>query len=484
MMRAAAAALVTLALVASAATRGAAAEPRTFAALADDAAATLTQRFGAGNGLWRSCADPACRGANSDWGTDALTTALYVRWLVTHDMQLVPSFHALATTEPHDAPCTGPPCRGWSDVPAWDAVAALRVYDVTRDASALQDARAAYARVTQSDAYAGGACPAIDYQRPHGEGGGLKTLETDANLVLAGVLLAQRTHETRYLSEALRRYDEVRRWFLDRERPLYTVYVFDDGRTCRALPGRFFASVNGAMIDAGLELARATRNPRFGLEARETARAIASLADARGIFTDLQAENDVVAPLVLAMLRLAESDAFAHDWIVHNAAAAAHARRADGLYGRFFDGPPPAGLVTAWQAAGGLALAIAAGFVAPEATVERGDPWAHAVERTIALDHLPATLRFTGSGIALFGTLGARCCEAGRARLLIDGRAMVDQTGIWQNKSSLGRSIPQSTLFAWRWPSRGEHVLRFEADASNPKEGGGFLALRRALILP
>ena len=269
---------------------------------------------------------------------------LYARWLVTHDAALEPAFRALERTEPQYGDCRRPHCKNWSDVPMWDAVAALRTYDVTHDDVALRNAEAAYRAVAASDVYARGACPALDYQRPHAESGGLKTLETDANRTLAAVLLAQRTHRPEYLAAAAAQYAAVRAWFYDPQLDLYTVYVFDDGRACRALPHRFFASVNGVMIDAGLELARATHDERYAREARATAHAIRALDDDRGIFTDLQAENDVVAPLVLAMLQLARGgDAFAKDWIVRNAAAAAHARRADGAYGRFFDGPPPAG---------------------------------------------------------------------------------------------------------------------------------------------
>jgi len=169
---------------------------------------------------------------------------------------------------------------------------------------------------------------------------------------------------------------------------------------------------------------------------------------------------------------------------VRNAAAAAHARRADGAYGRFFDGPPPVGIVTAWQANGALALEIAAGALAPDARAEHDDPWARATTRPAALARLPQTFRFTGSAVALLGTLGARCCELGRARVLVDGRETVDRTGIWQNKSSAGRPLPDSILFAWRWPSSGAHELRFEPDAPNAKEGGPFLDVRATVVAP
>ncbi len=461
--------------------------PATFRQLADDATTTLTTRFYAGDGRWRSCLDPSCGAGNIDWASDSLTGVLYERRLLGAGDALLPIFRALEATEPQYGPCRAPQCDNWSDVPMWDAVAALRTYDITHDDAALRNAQAAYAAVAESDVYARGACPEIDYQRPHAESGGLKTLETDANATLAAVLLAERTQRVDYLDQAQRRYDAIRRWFLDPQLGLYTVYVFDDGRSCKPLPHRFFASVNGVMIEAALELARATHVERYGREARSTAHAIRALDDERGIFTDFQAENDVVEPLVLAMLQLARGgDAFARDWILHNAATAAHARRdADGAYGRFFDGPPPAAIVTAWQSNGGLALEIAAGALAPDERAEPSAPWREAPTTTIAHGAaLPQTFRFTGSGFALLGTLGERCCELGRARLLIDGREPVDRTGIWQNKSSAGRALPGTLLFAWRWPTSGPHEIRLEPDLANAKEGGPFVDLRAAIVTP
>jgi hypothetical protein len=412
---------------------------------------------------------------------------LYERRLVRGDGALLPIFRALEATEPRYGPCRIPSCTNWSDVPMWDAVAALRTYDVTHDDAALRNAEAAYAAVAESDVYARGACPEIDYQRPHAESGGLKTLETDANATLAAVLLAERTQRADYLDQARRRYDAIRRWFLDPELALYTVYVFDDGQSCKPLPHRFFASVNGVMIEAGLALARATHDDRYARDADATAHAIRALDDDRGIFTDLQAENDVVEPLVLAMLQLARGgDAFAREWILRNAAAAVHARRAgDGVYGRFFDGPPPAAIVTAWQSNGGLALEIAAGALAPDERAEPGDSWRDASTSVVTHgDALPQSFRFTGSGVALLGTLGERCCELGRARVLIDGREPADRTGIWQNKSSAGRPLPGSVLFAWRWATSGPHEIRLEPDAANAKEGGPFVHLDVATIAP
>jgi hypothetical protein len=89
----------------------------------------------------------------------------------------------------------------------------------------------------------------------------------------------------------------------------------------------------------------------------------------------------------------------------------------------------------------------------------------------------PAQITFTGSGIALIGTIGARCCESGHARVFIDGRETFDHIGIWQNKSSSGRSLADSVLFAWRWPTPGRHTLTFQPGLANAKEGGSFLHL-------
>ncbi len=93
-------------------------------------------------------------------------------------------------------------------------------------------------------------------------------------------------------------------------------------------------------------------------------------------------------------------------------------------------------------------------------------------------------MQFTGSGIALIGTLGAQCCEPGHATVTIDGQPTFDQTGIWQNKSSAGHPFPAAVLFAWRWPAAGAHVLTFGPGVGNVKEGGPFLRVERLLVLP
>ena len=186
-------------------------------------------------------------------------------------------------------------------------------------------------------------------------------------------------------------------------------------------------------------------------------------------------ERRLLAPL-RALAR--QHQAFARAWIVRNAVAALSARGADGSFGRFFDGPPPDTTVTAWQTNGGLSLEIAAAALEPNTAVRATQSWAQSRAVAHEVTALPATLTFHGAGIALLGTLGEQCCEPGHARVLIDGRETFDQTGIWQNKSSLGQSIANTVLFAWRWPTAGTHTLTFEPGTENGKEGGPFLHLR------
>jgi hypothetical protein len=445
------------------------------------AVTTLLQVYYAGGGLWRACDAPDCSTGNIDWGDDSLTYGLALRYAATHDPALKAPLAALSRSAPaYGAPCTAPSgCGSWSDVPQWDAIALADEYEATGDPNALAKAEAAFAFVEQSGAYALGACPRIRYQQPGGGNNQLKTLETDSNTIKAALLLYRHTRQASYLATARAHYDAVRVYFLDPTVPLYTVYVFDDGATCAQLPHRFFASVNGNMIWSGVELYRDTSDSAYLDQALATAKAVDEhLSDARGVFADLQAENDIVEPLVEGMYALAlDRQPFARAWIIRNAAAALAARAQNGSFGRFFDGPPPATTVTEWQTNGGLALEIAAAALAPKTVVTLSRPWRAAAHLARDLATLPATLSFRGSGIALLGTLGEQCCEPGRARVLIDGRETFDETGIWQNKSSSGRSIPNTVLFAWRWRSVGKHTLRFEAGVPNGKEGGPFLHL-------
>jgi hypothetical protein len=479
-------AILALALALAASAAAAAPAPRTtYATAGDQALATLLGVYYNGSGLWNECNAPGCNQTSSDWGADSLTYALHLRWQTAADPGIAPVMAALAGSAPtYPNACLLPSCQSWSDQPLWDAIANVREYQVTGDAQALAKARAAFQFVESADAYALGACPEIRYQQPSGSVNQLKTLETDANAIKAAILLYQATGETAYLSSAVARYGSVRARFLDPGVPLYTVYVFDDGRSCTQVPHRFFASVNGDMIWNGLELSRLTGTHEYLDDALASARAVASkLADPAGVFADLQAENDIVEPLVEAMYALAtEADApFARAWILTNAAAAISARAPDGSYGRFFDGPAPRALVTAWQTNGGLALAIAAAALSPEGKAATGS-WAGA--RRVSRSAGPtATISFTGSGIALLGTLGESCCEPGHARVFVDGRETLDGTGIWQNKSSSGKRIPGTVLFAWRWPRAGRHTIRFEPGVPNGKEGGPFLHLRGYLVL-
>jgi len=458
--------------------------PATFGDAGDQATATILHVFYAGGGMWRGCDLPDCGQSNVDWGVDSLTYALWLRWQTAHDPAVPPVMRELLATAPsYPAPCTST-CSSWSDVPEWDAIAALREYQVLNDPAALAKARTAFAFVDGSSVFALGACPDIHYQQPHGQDNQLKTLETDANAIKAALLLYDATGERAYLDAAVSRYAAVRARFLDPKVPLYSVYVFDDGQRCRQVPHRFFASVNGDMIWSGLELARATGEAHYRSEALASGRAVvADLSDATGVFTDLQAENDIVEPLVEGMYALATDTkaTFARTWILANAAAALSDRAANGSFGRFFDGPAPTAMTTAWQANGGLALEIAAGALDAGGAVPTRDAWAGArrVNRSVGIGD---TVAIHASAVAFYGTLGETCCEAGHARVFIDGRETFDGTGIWQNKSSSGRSIPGTVLFAWRWPRRGVHHIRFAPGVQNGKEGGPFLHITGYLV--
>jgi hypothetical protein len=451
----------------------------TFAAYARDATAALERNWYA-NAAWRECRGAPCRVRDSDWGADALTATLALRRSSANDATTLGPLRALLGGLPrYGAPCVAAPCAGWSDVPLWDAVAALQAAAATRSrATGVGVALAAFAQVDATRVYAGGACPEIDYQQAFGGTNRLKTLETDANYVRAALLLHRATGGARFLEKARARYAAIRRWFFEPASGLYTAYLFDDGTACRPLPRRTFASVNGAMIWNGLELARATGAAGYREQALGTARAIAAhLVDGAGVFADVQAENDVVEPLVEAMLRVAREEraGFAREWILRNAAAARRARRSDGDYGRFFDGPPPANATTAWQVNGGFALEIAAAALAPQAAppLRRRDVWVR--EAGFVLGARPRRLSFTGFAVALYGTLGERCCEAGHARVLVDGVETFDRTGIWQNKSSASRPLPDALLFAWRWRTFGRHLITLLPGTYDAKEGGAFL---------
>jgi hypothetical protein len=339
------ASIVAIALYVTTGSADAAAMPKSFAQAGNDAERTLLGTYYAGDGLWRACDSAACDKSNSDWGDDSATYALYLRWSSTHDARLASILGSLGKTGiRYGSPCAALPCGSWSDVPEWDTIALVRDYQATRDAQALERARAAFRFIDEARVFRLGACPTIQYQMPGGKPGYLlKTLETDANYIKAALLLYQATHESEYLDAAVIRYAAVRRYFLDPTVPLYSVYVYDDGRRCRQLPHRFFASVNGDMIWSGLALSRLTGAAAYRAQALKTAHAVDEhLCDAAGVFADLQAENDVEEPLVEAMYVLASDygQVFARRWIARNAAAALSARAPDGAFERFWDGPP------------------------------------------------------------------------------------------------------------------------------------------------
>jgi hypothetical protein len=362
----------------------------------------------------------------------------------------------------------------------WDSIAAAREYQVTGNPAALGKAIRAFRYVADGRRlFALGACPGVLYQQPGGGYNRLKTLETGANYIKAALLLYRLTGSPGYLARAEDQYQAVRRYFLSPEVPLYTVYVFDTGSSCRQVPARFFGSVNGTMIWAGYYLAQATGRTAYLAEAVTTAKAVAAhLGDATGVYADLQAENDVTEPLIEAMYVLATGghQAFARRWLLAAASAAASGITGNGSYGRFFDGPPPAAPVTAWQVNGGLALAQVAAALDPRGRPAGPGFWARAplVADDLTLGSHPVRVTFTGRAVAIVGTLGEHCCESGHARVFIDGRPTFDQTGIWQNKSSSGVSLPGSVLFAWRWPRPGRHTIEVGPGLPNGKEGTSF----------
>jgi hypothetical protein len=465
---------------------GAPASAETFLQSAQRATDTLTRVFYAGNGSWRACDRAPCKLVQGDWGADAAVYTLYLRWATARDWGVAHIASDLVRTATrYPAPCIALPCSSWSDVPAWDAIALVREYQMTGNRYALLLAKRAFSFVDNARVFRLGACPDIPYQLPGGRKGyDLKTLETGSNHIKAALLLYGVTRSRAYLSVALRDYAAARRRFLDAHVPLYSVYVFDDGSRCAQLPRRFFASVNGNMIWNGMKLTEFTGSRAYLAQATASARAVATyLGDGRGIYAGLQAENDVEEPLVEAMYALAveRHESFARDWILRNARAAAGARTANGAFGRFFDGPPPRAPVSLWQTSGGLALQIAAAALDSSGAAHRARRWTHAHFAACRVQTLPSKMTFWASGIALLGTLGERCCERGRARVLIDGTETYDHTGIWQNKSMTGR-VPNSVLFAWRWPHAGLHTIAFQPGVPNPKEGGPFLDVRGCVM--
>ncbi len=450
------------------------------------AVSALERTFYNGTGLWHMCAGLTCSTKNRDWGSDALTYDLYLRWRLTGDRTVPPIMSTLAAT----AVTWTAGQAGSSDTVMWDAIADAREYQVTGKPIALAKAKAAFAWVdsVHAAAFGAGACPDVDYQWPGGKGGYLKTLETATNYIKAALLLRQLTGSGRYLARAENEYEQVRRYFLDQRAQLYTVYVFDDGTDCRALPGRYFASVNGNMIWAGAALAAATGRNEYLNQAIATARGVsAHLGDATGVYADLQADNDVSEPLVEAMYVLASRDhqAFAIRWLLRSASAAGADQNAAGQFGRFFDGPPPTAEATAWQVNGGAALMEAA--AALDRAGRPADPafWQRArfVSEPRGLRGPALRVSFTGRAIAIMGSIGAVCCVTGHAQVFVDGTQTFDRTGIWQNMTSPSVRQPDQVLFAWRWRSAGRHTITIRPGIADAEEGGSFFQMTGYLVV-
>jgi hypothetical protein len=455
-----------------------------YSVLATRSARLLEQTFYTGLGLWRMCDPAVCNVKNRDWGADSLTNLLYFRWLTARDRSVLPILRSLALT----APLWSPGEAASSDSVMWDAVADARTYQATGSPVALTKAKAALAWIGTIRGLGSGACPAVDYQWPFHKRSDLKTIETASNYIKAALLLYQITGTRSYLISARTQYGLVRQYFLEPSN-LYTAYMIDNGTSCRTLPGRYFASVNGNMIWAGQRLATFTGNHGYLREAVRTARAVQTkLSDNAGIFADLQADNDIVGPLVEAMYALAHGfhQRFAARWLLTNASAAGADGNSIGEYGRFFDGPPPAVLATAWQINGGVALMQAAAALDPSGRPADPRFWAKAAFVPYARSLTGASLQiaFTGRAIAIMGDVGAKCCSTGHARVLVDGVPTANQTGIWQNMSSPARQQPDQVLFAWRWHRSGHHVITILPGRYDPEEGGSFFAMEGYLLVP
>jgi hypothetical protein len=456
-----------------AAPAAAAGRPLTYASLGRHALATLEGEYYNGAGEWNWCVPARCGSGNRDWGVDSLTYVLYLHWLLTGDRAVAPIMNALVATSPDSH-------SGVSDVPLWDSIAAAREYQVTGNPLALRKAESDFGSVAgNARLYGSGACPGIFYQHVNGGSTQLKTLESDANYIKAAVLLYQITHQRSYLTQAEDHYLAVRQYYLDPGTSLYTVYVFDNGTSCTQVAAQYYGSVNGTMIWDGYTLAQITGQNSYLAEAIATAQAVAAdLGDATGVYADLQAENDVGEPLIEAMYLLAaHGQSFARRWLLDAASASAGDVTArTGAYGRFFDGPPQPAPVTAWQVNGGLALAQVAAALDPGGRPADPRFWAGApfVPDNLAMTSSPVRFSFTGRAVAIIGTIGEDCCSNGHAQVFMDGTQTFDQTGIWQNKSSSGVSLPDSVLFAWRWPTAGRHTIEIDPAVANAKQGTSF----------
>ncbi len=279
----------------------------------------------------------------------------------------------------------------------------------------------------------------------------------------------------------------IRAHFLDPAAPLYTVYVFDDGTACTQVPHRFFASVNGDMIWSGFELARLTGKQAYRAQSLATARAAASdLNDAAGVFTDLQAENDIAEPLVEAMLarwrrptRASPATGSSRTRGQRCRPARPTARSAASATGR-----PPRAAVTAWQTAGGLALEIAAGALDPSGSAQPVTGVGRGASAWNARLGRPGRSTSPDRRIAILGTLGEKpAAKQGTRACSSTGARPSTAPGSGRTSRARASAFPAPMLFAWRWPRPGPHTIQFEPGVPNAKEGGSFLHVRAYLVL-
>lgn len=460
----------------------------TYATLAQRSIFMLEHTFYNGSGLWHMCVPvDLCNTKNMDWGADSLTYDLYLRWQVARDRTVVPLLDGLARSMRW-----WPSTRvGSEDNIAWDAVAEAREYQVTGLRLALAKAEETMARLNEgpSAGYAIGACPAIPYQWPFGHFSfGLKVLETDSNYVKAALLLYQATSNRAYLDDAVVRYAAIRRYYLSGPTSLYTDFVFDNGVSCQAVPRIFLGSVNGNMIWDGANLAAATGDAVYLREAIATAHAVVDhLSDSTGVYNPLFTDIDVGEPMIEAMYDLATADhqGFARKWLLTTASAAGGDVNSSYEFGRFFDGPPPSGAVTAWSVNGGVALMTAAAGLDGTGRPAGYGYWKHAiwVPINLALDGPSLPINFTGRAIAIVGTIGDICCRPGHALVAVDGVTTYSNVGIWQDRSSPARRLNNQILFAWRWRSGGPHTITIWPAAYNPLEGGTYFHMIGYLVV-
>ena len=194
-----------------------------------------------------------------------------------------------------------------------------------------------------------------------------------------------------------------------------------------------------------------------------------------------------VEPMIEAMYTLAttEHQAFARHWLLSAASAAGADQNAAGEFGRFFDGPPPTSVATAWQVNGGIALMQAAAALDPYGRPADPGFWRRARYVTDDRDLNDSVLRisFSGRAIAIMGSVGAQCCIAGHARVFVDGTETFDRTGIWQNMTSPSVQQPHQVLFAWRWQRPGRHTITIRPGIRDTMEGGSFFAMNGYLLV-